>query len=38
MTLYDYIVVVFAILGGAGVMLATVLLGFVLVLAWKEFL
>ena len=38
MSLYDYIIVVFAILGGVGVMLATVLLGFVLVLAWKEFL
>lgn len=38
MSLYDYIVVVFAILGGAGVTMATVLLGFVLVLAWKEFL
>lgn len=38
MTLYDYIVVVCAIIGGTGVMLALVLLGFVLVLAWKEFL
>lgn len=38
MTLYDYIVAVCAILGGAGIMLAVVLLGFVLVLVWKEFL
>lgn len=38
MSLYDYIVTACAILGGAGVAMAAVLLGFVLILAWKEFL
>lgn len=36
MSLYDYIVVVCAVIGGAGVCMALVLLTIVFTIAWKE--